>query len=708
MGAPLDGSIKSKLLRIVVMTTLSSLMLGVAGFIVYDRSSFMQNMKSNTETLAKVVAINSEAALAFSSREDAQGTLAALSAEQHIASACIYDFDKSVFATYSRDGLSASVKCPVVKSSGSEFGAEALSVFQRIPPDGNSEHLGTLYIESDLAALNARWKTYGTILLCVFGFALIMSFVISIFLQGQIVNPLSELVQGAEQIAEGDLSSEVSVSSRDEIGVLGRAFNGMASRLSGLVSEVGENIRAVTSVSQILQGTSEQMIDEVSKQEEAIVETAQSVTKFTDSIAEVNQYVGNLAEAAMETSSSIREMDTSIDTIASHMDNLAEAIDTTSSSVVEMSANIGEVAQNVETLEVASEITESSLCELNSSVQQVEGNASRSHELSENASLQAETGMEAVREMIEGMQEIESSFTSINDVVSGLAEKSENIGEIIKVIDEVANQTDLLSLNAAIIASQAGEHGRAFAVVAEQVKSLAERTAQSTRKISDLIISVQGEVSNAVGAMGVGRERVKKGVTLSDAAGEVLKGIIGSSHQSTQMVSEIVQATGEQVKDIAQVENAVGQVKAMVREINRSTHEQENASREITKLVEQIRGLGQEVKRSTKEQSKGSKLITNAMEDVTTMIDQIVGSTEDQGRGSEQINHALQVFREVTSESSIRTEELKSMVGTLFSRSQQLEREIGRFNLGVEEVEEDPTLALAMGMGSGEGDSDQA
>jgi methyl-accepting chemotaxis protein len=216
---------------------------------------------------------------------------------------------------------------------------------------------------------------------------------------------------------------------------------------------------------------------------------------------------------------------------------------------------------------------------------------------------------------------------------------------------------------------------------------LAERTAQSTREISDLIIGVQGEVSNAVGAMGQGRERVKKGVELSDAAGEVLKGIINVSHQSTQMVSEIVQATGEQVKDIAQVENAVGQVKAMVREINRSTHEQENASREINKLVEQIRGLGQEVKGSTQEQSKESKLITNAMENVTTMIDQIVGATEEQGRGSEQINHALQVFREVTSESSIRTEELKSMVGTLFSRSQQLEREIGRFNLGEDEME---------------------
>ncbi len=694
MSAQLDGSIKAKLLRIVVLTTLSSLMIAVAGFIFYDLDNFKGNMQSNTETLAKVVAINSEAALAFSSREDAQGTLAALSAEQHIASACIYDFDKSVFATYSRDGLAASVKCPVVKSAGSEFGLSELAVFQRIPPDGNSEYLGTLYIQSDLAALQTRWRTYWVIVGSVLGFALIMSFVIAIFLQGQIVRPLSALVEGAEHIAEGDLSSEVVVSSNDEIGVLGRAFNGMAARLSGLVSEVGENIRAVTSVSQILQGTSEQMIAEVAKQEEAIVETAESVTKFTDSIAEVNQYVGNLAVAATETSSSISQMDTSIGSIAMHMDNLAEAIDTTSSSVVEMSANIGEVAQNVETLEVATEITESSLRELNSSVHQVEGNASRSHELSENASMQAETGMDAVREMIEGMQEIELSFTSINEVVTGLAEKSENIGEIIKVIDEVANQTDLLSLNAAIIASQAGEHGRAFAVVAEQVKSLAERTAQSTRKISDLIINVQGEVSNAVGAMGQGRERVKKGVELSDAAGEVLKGIINSSHQSTQMVSEIVQATGEQVKDIAQVENAVGQVKAMVREINRSTHEQENASREINKLVEQIRGLGQEVKGSTQEQSKESKLITNAMENVTTMIDEIVGSTEDQGRGSEQINHALQVFREVTSESSIRTEELKSMVGTLFSRSQQLEREIGRFNLGEDEMMDPSTNTL--------------
>jgi methyl-accepting chemotaxis protein len=293
-----------------------------------------------------------------------------------------------------------------VESAGSEFGEGALSVFQRIPPDDNSEYLGTLYIESDLAALKTRWRTYWTILCSVLVFALMLSYVIAIFLQGQIVNPLSALVLSAERIAEGDLSSEVVVSSNDEIGVLGRAFNGMAARLSGLVSEVGENIRAVTSVSQILQGTSDQMLKEVSKQEDAIVETSESITKFTDSIGEVNQYVGNLATAASETSSSIREMDTSIGTIAMHMDNLAEAIDTTSSSVVEMSANIGEVAQNVETLEVATEITESSLRELNSSVHQVEGNASRSHELSENASMQAETGMDAVREMIEGMQEI--------------------------------------------------------------------------------------------------------------------------------------------------------------------------------------------------------------------------------------------------------------------------------------------------------------
>ncbi len=346
-----------------------------------------------------------------------------------------------------------------------------------------------------------------------------------------------------------------------------------------------------------------------------------------------------------------------------------------------MSANIGEVAQNVETLEVATEITESSLRELNSSVQQVKSNASRSHELSEDASLQAETGMDAVGEMIDGMQSIESSFSSMHGIISALATKSESIGEIIKVIDEVANQTDLLSLNAAIIASQAGEHGKAFAVVAEQVKNLAERTAQSTREISELIMSVQGEVGNAVSSMEQGRGRVAKGVDLSHAAGEALKGIINSSHLSTQMVNEIVQATGEQVKDIGQVDNAVGQVKAMVREINRSTHEQENASREITKLVEQIRGLGQEVKRSTQEQSKESKLITNAMEDVTSMIDLIVLATESQGQGSDQIKHALQVFREVTSEGAIRTEELKSMVGTLISRSQQLECEIGRFAL---------------------------
>ncbi|MBW2445369.1 MAG: HAMP domain-containing protein [Deltaproteobacteria bacterium] len=672
-----DMSIRQKLTLNVLVTSLAALVIAAGGFMTYEWVTYEQKMVRDIGTLAEIIGTNSTAALAFSDPDAAGETLSALSKEARILEAVIYDTDGDVFATYSRTHGTEGVVPPPVNLESHEFGEGALVMFKDIISYGDKA--GTIYLKSDLTEMRERQQAY---MLLAFGTAIVAALVALLLgsrLQRAISSPLGELAESAEAVAEGDLRIQVDISSNDEIGILAGAFNGMAHGLRKLIGEVHENTNSVRVVTDGLLTASDAMIHEGQRQEHAVEEAAESIEAVTSSIGDVNKNAERLADSANETSSSILQMDVAVNEIAGNMDHLSESIEMTSSSVVEMTQSIKEVARSVDVLNEATESTTASVHELNTSVQQVEQNAQHSQELSDKTAQEAEEGMKAVGETITGMRDIKKRFEALQGVIGNLSGRSESIGEIVKVIDGIAEQTNLLSLNAAIIASQAGEHGKAFAVVAEQVKSLADKTALSTREIASLIESVQDETENAVVAMAEGSGTVEQGVSLTERAGQLLGEIIQSSRMSTQMVTEIVMANKQQAKDIQQVDDAMEQVKEIVQHINTSIHEQDRASSEITRAVENMRALGQEVKRSTSEQSKESKLITNAVENVTAMINQIAAAMQAQTRGAAKIDEALNVFREVKVESGRKAEEMKGMVGTLSARSRKLEQEVGRF-----------------------------
>ena len=284
------------------------------------------------------------------------------------------------------------------------------------------------------------------------------------------------------------------------------------------------------------------MLQEVDRQREAVEETGASIERMSVSIADVNSNVETVEKTARHTVTSVGHMHTSITEVGHNMDQLSGTIDGASASVVEMTTAIREIARSAETLRGETDSTKISLRGLEKSVGQVEENAQRSHELSSRAAEQAERGMRDVEETVQGMREIEVSFQSLHEITDRLAERSQSIGDVVNVIEEVVGKTSLLALNASIIAASAGEHGRSFHVVAEGVKNLAERTASSTHEIAALIKSVQGEVGQCVEAMGVGAERVNRGVALSSRAGETLDAIRKTAHASAGAVDEIVDA----------------------------------------------------------------------------------------------------------------------------------------------------------------------
>jgi methyl-accepting chemotaxis protein len=662
----------------VVMTTLASLVVATAAFVTVELVRFRSEMPERVAVLGAMVGLTSSAALLFDDPDTAEEALSALKAESHVLDAVIFDARGDEFARYLKAGLEDLV-LPDLRETGHVFEGDHLDVFREVVVDG--ERIGSILLRADTRRWKERIRQHVMIAVLVMVAAALVSWVAASRLRARISNPLASLVEGSIALSQGNLSTSVAIGSHDEIGTLADAFNGMASSLRELVSQVSEDTRQVRKMATTLEGASESMFTQAERQQAAVDESARSIENMNASVEELNVNVGSLSDTATDTSSSVMQMDSSVAEIARHMDHLSETVEGTASSVVQMTAAIGEISRNAGTLDQATGAAAQALRTLQSSVLQVEQNAQKSNECSERTRVKAERGMDSVQETSIGMREIRVSFGGLEEIVSRLAERSQSIGEVVKVIEGVVTQTNLLALNASIIASHSGEHGRAFAVVAKEVQNLADATASSTREIEEMIQGVQRDMSAAVDAVALGAERVEKGAELSAMAGEALREISEASRESTEMAREIVEAAGNQSGDIAALDASMDDLKAMVAQIARATGEQNSASAEITRGVDATRELAQQVKRSTTEQSKQSRIITNAVEEVATRISQMAEATRGQRRGAEQLMAALGVFREVTQESTQRAEEVRQIVEGLSSRSRALESEIDRFNL---------------------------
>jgi methyl-accepting chemotaxis protein len=674
-----DATIRQKLILAVMLTAGLALLLACTAFVTYDVITQRRALTTRVETMAEILGIHTGPALTFRDEEAAEETLAALGAERDVLSACLFGSSGKLFASFVRGDRATDCRTPSATHDTHHFEGQHLELVHWIEADG--ERTGAIQIRWDSREIRERIQSSIIIVLSVLGLTALVGFLITSRLHRNVTVPLAGLVAGSEALARGDLSVAVNAEKRDEIGVLANSFNSMAESLGGLVSQVRENILAVSEASESLERTGRAMSSESRRQESVVEETSRSIATMSGSIDSVNENVAQLEESARETAGSIVEMDSSVSAIAQHMDNLAGAIDVTSSSIMQLTMSIHEIAENMVGLDRATDTTSTALQDLHASVAVIGNNAEECHVLTQNASKEAADGRQSVEETIAAMHEIRASFTDLQNVIGELSRKSDSIGEIVQVIGEVAEETNLLSLNAAIIAAQANEHGKAFSVVASSVKSLAERTARSTREIASLIASVQKETLKAVEAMEENGQRVEKGVGLSNQAGEGLRRIIESTDRSAEMVREIVENSAVQGRDLAQVDRAMVEVKEIVTQIDRSIHEQKNASGEIAQATEKIGALGQQVKGSTEEQRNGSKLITGAMEKVMSMIEHILASTREQASQSEQIRIALESFREVTVENARRADDLGKTVSSLSDRSNQLEDEINRFTL---------------------------
>jgi methyl-accepting chemotaxis protein len=262
----------------------------------------------------------------------------------------------------------------------------------------------------------------------------------------------------------------------------------------------------------------------------------------------------------------------------------ASASSEISSSVEEMAAGTGEQTQ--QTAEVARSIEQ-----MTKTILENTKNASAAAETAKSSGDKAQKGGLVVEDTIKGMVRISEVVKKSAETVEALGKSSDSIGEIIQVIDDIADQTNLLALNAAIEAARAGEQGRGFAVVADEVRKLAERTTKATKEIAGMIKQIQKDTIDAVSSMHEGRVEVDNGKLMADKAGEVLKDIITESQKVTDIAALVAVASEQQSASAEQISKNIESISAVTQQSASGSHEIARSAEDLNNLTQKLEQL---------------------------------------------------------------------------------------------------------------------
>jgi methyl-accepting chemotaxis protein len=288
------------------------------------------------------------------------------------------------------------------------------------------------------------------------------------------------------------------------------------------------------------------------------------LARATDSMASsLRTLIADICGTTREVAAAATEIAASSEQMAAGMNKQEEQATQVSAAIEEMSASVTEVAQK----------------------------SAQASEAARASQSDADEGGSVVSKTVEEMGAIAQDVSQSAGAISELGKKGEQIGQIIEVINDIADQTNLLALNAAIEAARAGEHGRGFAVVADEVRKLAERTQQATEEVSRSIREIQEDTKGAVRRIESGSQRVSRGVELSNTAGDALKRIVASSQSLTGMVQSIAAASEEQSSASEQISRSVQQISAVTRESAQGAAQAANAAGELSRQAERLQQL---------------------------------------------------------------------------------------------------------------------
>ncbi len=446
------------------------------------------------------------------------------------------------------------------------------------------------------------------------------------WLRGIMTSSIGRCVQMFEAMGQGDLTERINWQGRDLLGRLGQAIDAFADRFSAI-------IRRIQNASLTVQTRSEES-------SQLALQVDGRMKEELAALSQALQYSNDLAGSA--------------GTVADNAEAVARRVSDISSAVAEMAASIQEMDQNLLNLATVVEEAVTNTQQMSASIVQVAGNADRVRSESNVTDQQVREGRNEVLALSKGMGSISDTVADVVTEMQSLDGASRQIGEILGLIEEIADQTNLLALNAAIEAARAGEHGRGFAVVADEVRKLAENSASSTKQIGQLVADIQRRTSAVL-------ERTARANNL-----------VQNNAESARNVTTMIETISTRVTEVA----------TLVSEISIATTQQARASEELAKASEQMGAMTHEAAATMREQAITSNQILESVSEIENRTAQVARSSTEQQTSIKALGTRIETSSDIGEMNSTAVGTMATSADDVQTQANELREMVGQFQTG--------------------------
>ncbi len=668
-------SITAKFITTVFLVLFVAQGIGTAAFIFYIRSTFLDELKKRMDRSAAVMAGVSSYALVNYDFNQIDAYLDEVAKDEEITSIHISDAQKNTI----REKVKTNDE--ILVSRNPFFYTKPMKAV--MPVNSSGTEIGEVQIVFTAKSVNEQLSQkllaimlYQTVVLLFLGF--VMAYLFNRYVK----KPITLINRAVEKITTGDLTVAMPSLGDDEVGSITKGVTFLEQRLSQMIAKINQTAMNVSMAIRQVDHTYRKVGDGITRQTGAVKDIIRSISSANKSQSEVSDGVEKLLSFSTENVTSLLEMKATSEEIAGQTQRLFRATEDSYSIVLEMSqtskaitGSAGHALSNVED-------TSASVEEVGASVREVEEHAGDSSRLADKVrDITSGVGMMSVVNAIEGMDAISDEVKKSADIIQRLGARSTDIEKVLSVIRDVTEQTNLLSLNAAILAAQAGEYGKSFSVVADEIRALSERTASSTREIGGIVKTIQKDIKDTVYSIDSARLKVDEGNSLVVKVGEALRDILTASIQSSDMTKAIERATTEQSRGLRQITSAVDDIRKVMNSVAKSTKEQENALSYLLEGVGDVKEVAELSKRGAGEQAEGIRIISRNIELANERVHLISTNVGQQKKMNTELIMAMENINMIGAATVTDMEEVSASLKTLFDEIENLRQEMEIFKI---------------------------